>query len=107
MISQPHLAISSSDVGDCKDGELLACSRMWTGGNCRWDCKEVSSLEQAFEVDNQTFITFADKEDPRSKFSGCHYSCWKECVLCPNAGKKNFVTSFIIDMEISSSKKYS
>ena len=72
---------------------------MWTDGNCRWDCKEVSTLEQALEVDNQTFITFADKEDPRSKFSGCHYSCWKECDPCPNAGKKSVVTFCIIDME--------
>ena len=86
---QNYIAVTSADVGDCKDGKLLTCSTPWTGGYCRWDCKQVSTLKQASEVDDQTFLTFANKVDPTLK--GCHYGCWKGCVTCGSNGNKYFV----------------
>ena len=95
IFRQNHIALTSADVGDCKDGKLLTCSTPWTAGHCRWDCMQVSTLKQASEVNEQTFLTFANKEDPRPSYKGCHYGCWKGCVRCESVGKKDFTFSML------------
>ena len=89
ILVQNYIALTSADVGDCNDGKLLTCSESWSGGWCRWDCTQVSTLKQASEVDAQTFLTFANNVDPG--LNGCHYGCWKGCTICECAGNKDII----------------
>merc|ERR1719285_1506579 len=76
-------SLQRTDIGECSNGKLIQCETHWkSSGACRWDCAQISTLQEA--VEHEGLWSLEALQDVRPSLHGCHYQCYSGCQLCEN-----------------------